>query len=231
MMRRLQGLAGWRLLPATIVVAGSVVCAKVAGLVREATASAQTQEAIAAPPSKDRAAAAAPQVAAAPAPSAASAGSSATPAVSPSELLLLQDLRKRRDALDARQHQLDEREAVVQAMQQTLQARLDKLSAVQAAIDKHATDDQKADNQNWSRLVTVYEDMKPRDAAAIFDVLDMHVLLEVLGRMNERKAAGVLAAMQPERARMATQMLAQRRVQSPVVSVIAASPAPPKQPG
>ena len=55
----------------------------------------------------------------------------------------------------------------------------------------------------------VYESMRPRDAASIFDVLDMHVLLEVLDRMNDRKAAAILAAMQPERARMATQMLAQ----------------------
>ena len=46
--------------------------------------------------------------------------------------------------------------------------------------------------------------MKPRDAAAIFNDLDMPVLLQVLDRMKEAKAAPILAAMQPDRAREAT---------------------------
>jgi flagellar motility protein MotE (MotC chaperone) len=53
--------------------------------------------------------------------------------------------------------------------------------------------------------------MKPRDAAKIFDDLDTPVLLEVVDRMNERKAAPILAAMQPDRAREITEKLAAMR--------------------
>ncbi len=68
-----------------------------------------------------------------------------------------------------------------------------------------------APTPKWAGLVQTYEAMKPREAAAIFDALDMQVLLQVLDRMQERRAAPVLAAMQPDRARLATQMLAEMR--------------------
>jgi len=42
----------------------------------------------------------------------------------------------------------------------------------------------------------------------------MQVLLGVLDRMSDRKAAPILAAMQPDRARLATQMLAEMRTRA-----------------
>ena len=53
--------------------------------------------------------------------------------------------------------------------------------------------------------------MRPRDAATIFNDLESPVLLQVLDRMKEAKAAPILAAMTPERARAATAQLAQWR--------------------
>ncbi len=128
------------------------------------------------------------------------------------ERALLQDLRKRREQLDTREHALEERSSVMEATEEQLQARIDHLNELQKNLEQLDTARKQRQNSSWSGLVKVYESMKPRDAAAIFDVLDMHVLLEVVDRMNERKAAAVLAAMQPERARLATQMLAQMRL-------------------
>jgi flagellar motility protein MotE (MotC chaperone) len=59
--------------------------------------------------------------------------------------------------------------------------------------------------------VKVYEAMKPRDAATIFNDLGMPVLLAVVDRMKETKAAAILAAMTPEKARDVTMQLAQVR--------------------
>jgi len=59
--------------------------------------------------------------------------------------------------------------------------------------------------------VKVYEAMKPRDAAAIFNDLDQPVLLQVVDRMKAAKAAPVLAAMQPDKARTLTSKLAALR--------------------
>ena len=64
---------------------------------------------------------------------------------------------------------------------------------------------------SWRGLVKVYESMKPRDAAVIFNDLDMPVLLQVVDRMKEAKAAPVLAAMQADKARELTTKLADMR--------------------
>ena len=53
--------------------------------------------------------------------------------------------------------------------------------------------------------------MKPKDAARIFEELDMAVLLDVIERMKERKTAPILAQMNPRRAKAITLELAQRR--------------------
>src|SRR3546814_19626533 len=62
-----------------------------------------------------------------------------------------------------------------------------------------------------SSLVKIYESMKPKDAARIFEHLDMEVLLEVVERMKERKTAPILAELDPERASTVTLELAKLR--------------------
>ncbi len=59
--------------------------------------------------------------------------------------------------------------------------------------------------------------MKPRDAAVIFNDLDRPVLLQIVDRMQERRASMVLAAMQPDRARELTAALAAMRVKADAV--------------
>ncbi|WP_428391903.1 MotE family protein [Lichenicoccus sp.] len=127
------------------------------------------------------------------------------------ERVLLLELGRRRQALDVREHALDARSALLEATELRLQAEIDHLAALQARINALEKSSKERREGDWQGLVKVYEAMKPGDAATIFNVLDMHVLLQVLDRMKVRKAAAVLAGMQPERARLATQMLAEMR--------------------
>jgi flagellar motility protein MotE (MotC chaperone) len=60
-------------------------------------------------------------------------------------------------------------------------------------------------------LVKIYETMKPKEAARIFEELDMPVLLGVVERMKECKTAPILAAMDPAKAKELTMQLADRR--------------------
>ncbi|HEX4889092.1 MAG TPA: hypothetical protein VFW37_01810, partial [Alphaproteobacteria bacterium] len=62
-----------------------------------------------------------------------------------------------------------------------------------------------------TKLVKVYEDMKPKSAAAIFDQLDMDVLLAVAKRMDEAKMAQVLSKMTPDAAKRLTLEMAKQR--------------------
>ena len=148
---------------------------------------------------------------------------SPVPDISASERALLQDLRARREHLDAREHAIEERNGVLEATEEQLQAKINQLTELQASLGQLDAARKQRQDANWSGLVKIYESMKARDAAAIFDVLDMHVLLEVLDRMNERKAAAILAAMQPERARLVTQMLAQKRLRQDLLASSASS--------
>ncbi len=143
---------------------------------------------------------------------------------SEAERAILLDLRHRRLMLDARARDLDQRQAELAAADRRLADRVQQLASLQSRLEALEASRQQHSAENWAGLVKVYEAMKPREAAAIFDVLDMQVLLQVLDRMQERRAAAVLAAMQPDRARLATQMLAELRTRA----VTPASDARPK---
>ena len=57
-------------------------------------------------------------------------------------------------------------------------------------------------------LVKIYEKMKPKDAAQVFERLEMPVLLKVIERMKEAKTAPILAAMDPGKAKAVTVAIA-----------------------
>jgi len=146
---------------------------------------------------------------AAPAPQPA-APSAADPAVQ-AERALLEQLRARRAEIEAREQAVTAQEVVLQATERRLARRVEELAALQQrleALDRARTDREEA---GWRGLVRTYETMRPRDAAAIFDELEMPVLVELLDRMGERRAAPVIGAMRPERARLVTTELARHR--------------------
>ncbi|CAH2599190.1 conserved protein of unknown function [Rhodovastum atsumiense] len=138
------------------------------------------------------------------------------PPVSDSERALLLDLRARRTEIEAQASTLGAREAALQAAEKRLAARLDELSALQTRLEALEATRRERGEANWRGLVKLYETMKPRDAATIFNDLDLPVLLAVLDRMKESKAAPVLGFMQPERARLVTAELAQLRLRANV---------------
>jgi flagellar motility protein MotE (MotC chaperone) len=134
-----------------------------------------------------------------------------TTTVTPGERALLEDLRARRQALDTREATIAARETMLAAAERRLTQRVEELSAMQARLEELDKAAREREDTNWNNLVRIYENMRPRDAAKIFDELDMPVLLEVMARMKQRSAAPILAGMQPERSRQVTTELAARR--------------------
>ena len=139
------------------------------------------------------------------------------PPVSEAERALLGDLRQRRIGLDGRAQALDLREQVQSAAERRLGARLDELTSLQQRLEQMEGARRAHDEANWRAMVKLYETMKPRDAAAIFNDLDRPVLLQIVDRMQERRASLVLAAMQPERARELTAALAAMRTKAAAI--------------
>jgi flagellar motility protein MotE (MotC chaperone) len=67
------------------------------------------------------------------------------------------------------------------------------------------------DDGRIQSLAHMYEQMKPKEAARILEQLDVPVLLTMLSRMREMKAAPILATMDPAKAKAVTLALTEQR--------------------
>ncbi|HEY0205096.1 MAG TPA: hypothetical protein VGC15_13220 [Acetobacteraceae bacterium] len=152
------------------------------------------------------------------------------PPISESERALLLDLRARRGQIETREQALATRDGVAAAAEKRIGERVEQLQALQAKLEAMEAARRERDDANWRGLVKTYEVMRPRDAAAILNELEMPVLLQVLDRMKEAKAAVLLAAMLPDRARTATVQLAAMRSRSVAPPVLPDAVPPPAVP-
>jgi flagellar motility protein MotE (MotC chaperone) len=130
---------------------------------------------------------------------------------SQSEIDLLQALGERRDQLEVRAEELDQRETLLRAAEQRIDEKVAQLKSIQANIEAMVKTAQENEDADIRRLVKVYETMKPKNAARIFEELDQEVLIEVALRMKEARLAPILASMDPMRARTVTAELARKR--------------------
>jgi flagellar motility protein MotE (MotC chaperone) len=203
-----------RLLPITIVALAGLLAVKSSELVRAATGSAdaatQTASTVQAAPAIHQ-----PSPSAGPSqPAVAKPSEDTGPApVADAERTVLLELRQRRQELDTREATLGARESMLVAAEQKVTARVTELQVLQNKLEALEATRKDHEDASWQGLVKLYEAMKPRDAATIFNDLEMPVLLQVVDRMKEAKAAPVLAAMQPDKARDLTAKLAQMRTQ------------------
>ena len=136
------------------------------------------------------------------------------------EIDVLRQLARRRDELDARARALDDREALLKATEQKIAAQAKQMEQMKAEYEQAKTARDDAAEANLRRLVTVYESMKPEEAARIFETMEGAVLLDVVTRMGERRLAPILAQMSPAKAQALTIAMANRRTIVP--------PAPPQ---
>jgi flagellar motility protein MotE (MotC chaperone) len=178
------------------------------------------------PPAPEAAAAASTTTAPAPAASAGTQTSPAAPAKpeepklacdttagqaqNKGEADVLHGLSDRRNELDARDNDLTLREQLLAATQKKVDEKIGELKSIQAKLDVMLATRDDAQKAQLGALVKMYENMKPSDAAKIFDKLDRHILVDVAGGMKPAKVGAVLAAMDTARAQELTALLATR---------------------
>ena len=129
------------------------------------------------------------------------------------ERAILERLQQRREELDNRAHELDVREDLIQSAEKRMDAKIAELKEVEAQIKQATQAKNDAEKARLKGLVTMYENMKPRDAAKIFNGLDPNVLLQVVGQINPRTMADIAAQMQPDVAQRLTVELAEQAEQ------------------
>lgn len=112
------------------------------------------------------------------------------------ERTLLERLGLRRSELDKREEELADREALLQAAEKRLAERTEELKKLEAEL-KAQTDQRNAELTSLKPIITIYETMKPKDAARVFEKLEFPVLLSVSTAMNPRKLSDILSQMDP----------------------------------
>lgn len=132
------------------------------------------------------------------------------------------DLDGMLQAFQAREASIAEKEQQIKKRLQALAVADEKIEAKLAALTQAeenlratlALADSAAEN-DLSQLTTVYENMKPKDAAALFEQMDPEFSAGFLGRMKPAVAASIMAGLSAERAYSISVILAGRNANVP----------------
>jgi flagellar motility protein MotE (MotC chaperone) len=130
--------------------------------------------------------------------------------VSPSERAILERLQARRQELEARAREIDIRESLLKAAEKRVESKVEEMKAVESRISTATQQKSDADTARFKGIVTMYEAMKPKDAAKVFDRLEMPVLIEIATQIAPRKMSDILGLMQTEAAERLTVEMARR---------------------
>jgi flagellar motility protein MotE (MotC chaperone) len=197
-----------RILPLIAIAVGGIVAVRAVGLAPDLFQGAQAwaQEGVVAAGD-----AALPTIASAPAVCALSEEQLAEQAgISPAELRIIQSLSARRDQLDARDTDFATMLPLMAAAELKLDERIAELNAIKAELEGMLGQADEREEAEVNRLVQVYQAMRPREAAAVFNTLADSVRLPVAQAMRPRALAAIMAQMPPAEARELTEKLADR---------------------
>ena len=123
---------------------------------------------------------------------------------------MLRSIKQERDLLADQKEALARRAAEVDLAAETVQIERARLGELQGEVESLLAKVEQAHTADVDRLVALYQNMKPKDAAGIMNDMDIEVTVMVLGTMAERDAAPIMAALNPVRARAVSQIILER---------------------
>ena len=126
------------------------------------------------------------------------------------ERAILERLQERREELDKRARELDIRESLIQAAEKRMDGKLAEMKQTEQHITAATEQKDSAQAAQFKGLVTMYENMKPRDAAKIFDRMELNVLIDISSKIDPRHMADIMAQMTPDTAQRLTVELASK---------------------
>ena len=123
----------------------------------------------------------------------------------------MQQLADRREKIEARSEEIDLRAGLLSAAEKRIDKKIQEMKSLEITIQKLIKTHDQQEEAKMESLVKIYENMKPKDAARIFEELDIGTLLSVAERMKERKLAPVMAKMNAQKAKEMTVELTKLR--------------------
>ncbi len=129
--------------------------------------------------------------------------------------LLLNELLRREDDLDRREDAIVDQERALAIADQAIEARLTLLQEAEESLRETVAIAERAAENDLTQLTDVYQNMKPKDAAALFETMDAVFAAGFLSRMPPDAAASVMAGLSPEAAYTISVVMAGRNARAP----------------
>jgi flagellar motility protein MotE (MotC chaperone) len=119
-------------------------------------------------------------------------------------------LRERTAELDRREAEVEERTRALRTAERTLEEQLASLAEAEARLRGLMTLAEESAEEDLVQLTSVYENMKPKEAALLFERMSPDFAAGFLGRMRPEAAAAIMSGLPPELGYSISVLLASR---------------------
>ncbi len=124
------------------------------------------------------------------------------------EVTLFMKLEDRKKQLDQREVELQKLEEELQKSKEEIEKRMVQLDDVRRKIASHLDEKVKVDQAKVDSLVLVYQNMKPANAAKVFEDMNEDLAVEVMAKMKNKATAEILNLINPQKAKRLTERFA-----------------------
>jgi flagellar motility protein MotE (MotC chaperone) len=128
---------------------------------------------------------------------------------------VLAALQSKERRLELQQEQIAARMQALTQADIELESKLARLVQAEESLRATVAFTETAADDDITRLVSVYEAMKPKEAALLFEEMEPEFAAGFLGRMRPEAAAGVMAGLSPQSAYSMSVILAGRNARAP----------------
>lgn len=132
----------------------------------------------------------------------------------PEAVALAEELRDRALRIERYMESIDARKAELAVAEASLRQRLTELKARKGDIGSRRDDASEAVRTDIERLVAVYDQMKPAEAAAVLTNLPADFAAEILMRVRPETGARIIASVEPRQAALLTAQMGARSVRN-----------------
>ncbi|MBL7687033.1 MAG: hypothetical protein JNJ49_03290 [Bdellovibrionaceae bacterium] len=123
------------------------------------------------------------------------------------EISFFKKLGERKESLDRREAELVKLEEELQKQKKGLDERIRQLESMRKEISTTLKDRVVLDQEKVAKLVDVYSNMKPTQAARVIETLNEDLAVTILDRLKKKNAAEILNAMSASKAKKLSEML------------------------
>ena len=128
---------------------------------------------------------------------------------------LFRELQSREAVLKEREMQIEDRMKALEIADTAIEEKMAVLIETERSLSETLALADGASEEDLLRLTTVYEQMKPKESAALFETMDPAFAAGFLGRMRSDVAAGIMANLTPQAAYTISVILAGRNANVP----------------